>query len=326
VLLTGGAGFIGSNLARHWSTQHPGDELVVFDALTYAGHRESLQDLEDAHRLRFIRGDIRDLSATAAALEGVELVLHLAAESHNDRAIADPIRFLESNVVGTGTLLEACRQRDVRRIHHVSTDEVFGMLPLDSAERFTETSMYRPRGPYPASKAGADHVVRAWGETYGLRYTISNCGNNLGPYQYPEKFIPLSILRLMQGHPIQLYGDGLHVRDWIYVTDHCEALDLIAHRGRLGSTYLVSAESEVSNREVARRLVRMFGKDDRAIALTSDRQGHDRRYALDPGRLRDELGWRPQHTFDEALGLTVEWYRSHSEWWQPFVDAGQVKL
>ena len=322
VLLTGGAGFIGANLAHYWSAHHPDDEVVVYDALTYAGHRESLQDLEDRPRFRFVHGDIRDRAAVGAALEGVDLVLHLAAESHNDRAIQEPLRFLETNVVGTGALLEECRRRDIGRFHHVSTDEVFGTLPLGSPDRFTEGSMYRPRGPYPASKAGADHLVRAWGETYGLRYTISNCGNNLGPYQFPEKLIPLSIVRLLRNQTIQLYGDGHHVRDWIYVLDHCEAIDLIAHRGTLGATYLVSAENELSNRAVAERLIHLFGRNEQSIELIADRPGHDRRYALDSRHLREELGWRPRHDFDTALRSTVEWYRTHTAWWEPFLALG----
>ena len=324
VLLTGGAGFIGANLAHYWVTHYPDDELVVFDALTYAGHRESIAELDHHPKFRFIRGNIGDRAAVGAALEGVDLILHLAAESHNDRAIQHPLRFLETNVLGTGVLLEEARRRDIGRFHHVSTDEVFGMLSLDSPDRFNEESPYRPRGPYPASKAGADHLVRAWGETYGLRFTISNCGNNLGPYQFPEKLIPHSIVRLLQGQRLQLYGDGRHVRDWIFVQDHCEAIDLISHRGTVGSTYVVSAESELSNRDVAGRLVRLFGQDDHAIEFIADRPGHDRRYALDPRRLREELGWRPRQDFDTALRLTVDWYRSHTSWWQPLVDAGQA--
>jgi dTDP-glucose 4,6-dehydratase len=326
VLLTGGAGFIGANLAHYWTSRHPDDELVVFDALTYAGNRESIRSLESRPGFRFVKGNIRDRSAIRDALAGVELVLHLAAESHNDRAIREPLLFLQTNVMGTGVLLEECRRQDTARFHHVSTDEVFGMLPLDTPERFTEDSPYRPRGPYPASKASGDHLVRAWGETYGIRFTISNSGNNLGPYQFPEKLIPLSIVRLLQGRTVQLYGDGRHVRDWIYVEDHCEAIDLIARGGTLGATYLVSAENEHSNRDVAERLVRLFGRDEHSIELIADRPGHDRRYALDPRRLHEELGWRPQHTFDAALQMTVDWYRTHASWWEPLLTTpGKAK-
>jgi dTDP-glucose 4,6-dehydratase len=319
VLLTGGAGFIGANLAHHWSAHYPDDEIVVFDALTYAGHRDSIRELETRRHFRFVHADIGDRDALRTALEGADLVLHLAAESHNDRAIQDPMRFLQTNVVGTGILLEECRRIDLPRFHHVSTDEVFGMLPLDTADRFTEDSPYRPRGPYPASKAASDHLVRAWGETYGLRYTISNSGNNLGPYQFPEKLIPLSIIRLLRNQPVQLYGDGRHVRDWIYVDDHCEAIDLVAHRGKTGATYLVSAELELSNRAVIERLLRLFGRDAGSIEFVADRPGHDRRYALDPRRLKEELGWRPRYNFDRALKATVDWYRAHAGWWEPLL-------
>jgi dTDP-glucose 4,6-dehydratase len=324
VLLTGGAGFIGANLAHYWTAHYPDDELVVYDALTYAGHRESIRDLEGLRGFRFVHGSITDRAATGAALENVDLVLHLAAESHNDRAIRDPLLFVRTNVLGTGVLLEECRRRDIARFHHVSTDEVFGMLPLDRPDRFTEDSPYRPRSPYPASKAAADHLVRAWGQTYGIRYTLSNSGNNLGPYQFPEKLIPLSIVRLLQGQTIQLYGDGRHVRDWIFVEDHCEAIDLIAHRGALGATYLVSAENELSNRAVAERLLRLFDRDERSIELVADRPGHDRRYALDPRRLREELGWRPLHDFDTALRQTVDWYRTHTSWWEPLLTTSRT--
>lgn len=319
VLLTGGAGFIGANLAHYWTSQHPDDELVVFDALTYAGRRESILELEGRPGFQFVHGDIADRTTMRAALDDVDLVLHLAAESHNDRAIQDPMLFLRTNIFGTAALLEECRRRDIARFHHVSTDEVFGMLPLDQPDRFTEDSPYRPRGPYPASKAAADHLVRAWGETYGVRYTISNSGNNVGPYQFPEKLIPLSIVRLLRGQVIQLYGDGLHVRDWIYVVDHCEAIDAIAHRGINAATYLVSAENELSNLAVARRLLHLFNRGESDIEFIADRPGHDRRYALDPRRLREELGWRPRHAFDAALRSTVDWYRTHASWWEPLL-------
>ena len=319
VLLTGGAGFIGANLTHYWTSHYPEDELVILDALTYAGHRESIRELEGRPRYRFVQGDIGDREKVRALLDGTDLVLHLAAESHNDRAIRDPMRFLQTNVMGTAALLEECRRRDIPRFHHVSTDEVFGMLPLNTPDRFTEDSPYRPRGPYSASKAAGDHLVRAWGETYGLHYTISNCGNNLGPFQFPEKLIPLSIIRLLRGQKIQLYGDGRHVRDWIYVADHCEAVDQIAHRGTPSTTYLVSAENEVSNRDVALRLIRLFGRDEGWIEYVADRPGHDRRYALDPRRLRKDLGWHPKYGFDDALRATVEWYRAHQDWWEPLL-------
>ncbi len=319
VVLTGGAGFIGSNLAHHWAARHPEDTVLVVDALTYAGRRESLADLNHRPGFSFLKGDITDPHVWDEALPGTDLVLHLAAETHNDRAIADPLVFVRTNVLGTAQLLEGCRRHDVPRLHHVSTDEVFGSLALDSPDRFDENSPYRPRGPYSASKASADHLVRAWSETYGLAYTLSNCGNNFGPFQHPEKFIPLAITRALRGGRIPLYGDGKNVRDWIYVIDHCEAVDLIAHRGQVGSTYLVSAENELSNLEVLRRLLALLGTDWKIVEHVTDRPGHDRRYALDPGRLKAELGWQPRFTFDEGLEATVEWYRAHETWWSPLL-------
>lgn len=319
VVITGGAGFIGSNLVHLWAKTHPEDDLVVFDLLTYAGRRESLADLEGSAHYRFVRGDVADPEAVRSALRGAELVVHLAAESHNDRAIRDPAPFVRTNVVGTATLLEACRALDIPRLHHVSTDEVFGSLDLADGARFTDESPYRPRGPYSASKAAADHLVRAWSVTYGLRATLSNCGNNYGPFQFPEKLIPLAVTRLLTGGRVPLYGDGLHVRDWIYVDDHCRALDAVCHRGRPGTTYLVSAESEVANREVVAEVLRALHAPPTAVERVADRPGHDRRYALDPSRLKSELGWTARVPFPEGIARTVAWYREHPDWWRPLV-------
>ncbi len=302
-------------------SRHPEDEIVVFDGLTYAGRRESLVDLERLPMFQFVQGDICNPQEVESALAGADMVVHLAAESHNDRAVRDPMPFVRTNVEGTATLLEACRKLDVPRFHHVSTDEVFGSLALDGTDKFTEESPYRPRGPYSASKASADHLVRAWFETYGLPVTLSNCSNNFGPYQYPEKLISLSITRLLTGGKIPLYGDGLHVRDWIFVEDHCEALDMIAHHGRPGRTYLVSAEMELSNIDLIHRILRYFGRGEDAIEKVRDRPGHDRRYALDSHFLREELGWQPTHNFDSALRLTIEWYRRHEAWWRPLLPS-----
>ncbi len=319
VVVTGAAGFIGSNLVHHWLERHPDDELTAVDALTYAGRRESVADLEGRARFELKVADIADAAAMTEALRGAELVLHLAAETHNDRAIADPLPFVRTNVLGTAVLLEACRKGDVRRFHHVSTDEVYGSLGLEEPRRFTEESPYRPRGPYSSSKAASDHLVRAWHETYGLPVTISNCGNNFGPYQHPEKFVPRAITSLLRGESVPLYGDGRNVRDWIYVADHCEALELIARRGRSGSTYLVSAENELANRDLVARLAARLGRGPEVVRPVPDRLGHDRRYALDPSRLREELGWRPRVGLDEALDRTVRWYRDNPRWWSPLV-------
>lgn len=304
---------------------HPDDEVVVLDALTYAGHRESLAQAELSHRLEFVHGSILEPHVVARTLRGADLVIHLAAETHNDRAIKAPMPFVDTNIVGTATLLEACRQLDVPRFHHVSTDEVFGSLDLNTPEKFTEESPYRPRGPYAASKAAADHLVRSWYETYGLRVTITNCSNNFGPYQHPEKLIPLSITRLIGGGTVPVYGDGLNVRDWIFVEDHCAALDLVAHEGRAGTTYLISAGVELSNLEVVRRIIHRFGRGDEAIEYVRDRPGHDRRYALDARRISEELGWHPVVDFDQALAETVEWYRHNEQWWKPLApSSGRV--
>lgn len=320
VLVTGGAGFIGTNLVHYWMRSHPEDEVTVVDALTYAGRRDSLQDLDNNPRFSFRQENIGDAVMMEKTVAGADLVLNLAAESHNDRAIANPLPFVTTNVLGTAVLLEACRKTDVKRFHHVSTDEVYGSLELDDTGRFTESSPYRPRGPYSASKAASDHLVRAWSETYGLPVTISNCGNNFGPYQFPEKLIPLAITRLIRNLPVPLYGDGKNVRDWIYVEDHIAAIDVISHRGRLGATYLVSAEQEMSNRSVIDILTRMFGRGSDTIEFVQDRPGHDRRYALDPTRLKSELGWTARTNFREALARTVKWYQEHRDWWAPLID------
>jgi dTDP-glucose 4,6-dehydratase len=320
VVITGGAGFIGSNLTHRWILTHPEDSVVVLDALTYAGRRESLLPLEQLPRFQFVHGDICDPRTVGSTLTGADLVVHLAAESHNDRAVKDPMPFIRTNVEGTAALLEACRKLDIPRFHHVSTDEVFGSLSLEDRQGFTEETPYRPRGPYSASKASADHLVRAWFETYGLPVTLSNCSNNFGPYQYPEKLIALAIARLLSGGKVPLYGDGLHVRDWIFVEDHCEALDVIAHHGKPGRTYLVSAGMELPNIDVVHRILAQFGKGEEGIERVADRPGHDRRYALDAGRLREELGWKPRHDFDTALKMTIDWYRQNENWWRPLLS------
>jgi dTDP-glucose 4,6-dehydratase len=320
VVITGGAGFIGSNLARYWAATHPDDELVILDALTYAGVRESIEDLLRSNKATLARADVCDREAVHAVLDGASLVLHLAAETHVDRSIADPMPFVRTNVVGTQTLLEEARRLDLPRFHHVSTDEVFGSLPLEPrGQRFGLTTPYDPHSPYAASKAASDHLVRAYFATYGLAATLSNCGNNYGPYQHPEKLIPNFITRLLFGHKLPLYGDGANVRDWIHVEDHCRALDVISHRGAPGATYLVGADQERSNLEVTHALLRAFGKDDHAIERVSDRLGHDRRYAIDSSFLRESLGWSSLMSFDDGLVQTIQWYREHDAWWRPLL-------
>ena len=329
VLVTGGAGFIGSNLLR-WLLAHDSALRVVnYDSLTYAGNLESLEDVQRQHgpsgdgRYTFVHGDIRDFDAVAAALrvyDGVDAVLHLAAESHVDRSIMGPEIFVDTNVRGTLVLLEACRaelERTVRpfRLVHVSTDEVYGSLgPTDPA--FTETTPLAPNSPYSASKAASDLLVRSYVETFGLPAVVTRCSNNYGPFQFPEKLIPLMITRALQDQPLPVYGDGLNVRDWLYVEDHAEALWTVLQRGRIGATYNVGGSSELPNLDVVRRLLRALGKPESLISFVRDRPGHDRRYAMDTTRIRSELGWRPRHDFAAGLDATVRWYLAHETWWR----------
>ncbi len=321
ILVTGGAGFIGSNLLHYWTSRYPEDSVTCLDLLTYAGHMDSIKELVDSGRIRFIRGDIRDGKAVASAMEGMDAVIHLAAESHVDRSIASPHDFLTTNVMGTMVLLEEARRRDLKRFHHVSTDEVFGSLPLETEEKFTERSPYAPNSPYAASKASSDHLVRAYSSTYGIRSTVTNCGNNYGPRQHPEKLIPRCLSLLLTGGKAPVYGSGRNVRDWIYVEDHCSAIDAVLHRGREGGTYLVSGGFELSNIELVRRMVAMLGLPRERIEFVADRPGHDLRYALDDSRLRGELGWKPSWSFEDGLQSTVRWYRENAGWWRPFTGA-----
>ena len=322
VVVTGGAGFIGANLLHYWIREHPEDELITLDLLTYAGHRTSIADLEQDGTLQFVQGNVADAKVVESTLRGADLVLHLAAESHVDRSIADPSAFLATNVMGTFTVLEAARRMDVKRTHVVSTDEVYGSLPLDRPEvRFVPGTPYAPRNPYSASKAAADHLARSYHNTYGLPVTLSNCGNNYGPYQHPEKLIPLAISRLLDGRKVPVYGDGRNVRDWIYVEDHCRALDAIVRRGRLGETYLIGAQEEKSNLELVQTLLRLMSKARDDLEFVPDRPGHDLRYAIDSRPSQEALDWHPTVRFEEGLARTIEWYRSHRSWWEPLRTA-----
>ena len=324
IIVTGGCGFIGSNFVRWVAREHPEVHITVLDKLTYAGNPENIAGLDPA-RVELVVGDICDAGLLDRLIPGHDAVVHYAAESHNDNSIADPAPFLRTNVEGTFALVEACRKFGVR-YHHVSTDEVYGDLALDDPARFTEETPYRPSSPYSSTKAASDMLVRAWVRTYGLRATISNCSNNYGPYQHPEKFIPRQITNVIDGVRPRLYGDGRNVRDWIHTEDHSSAVWTILTRGRVGETYLIGADGERSNIDVLRAILRAMGRPEDAFDWVKDRPGHDRRYAIDPTKLRRELGWEPAHT-DFAAGLerTIAWYRDHEPWWRAAKDAAEAR-
>jgi dTDP-glucose 4,6-dehydratase len=324
LLVTGAAGFIGSNFVNYWVDAHPGDTVVAYDALTYAGNRANLAGLED--RVAFVHGDIGDLDGAAGALKDydIDTVVNFAAESHNSLAILDPGLFFRTNVVGTQTLLEACRRVGVGRFHHISTCEVYGDLDLDSDEAFTEQTPYRPRTPYNASKAGADHAVRAYFYTYGLPVTITNCANNYGPFQFPEKVVPLFTTRALDDLPLPLYASTGNRREWIHALDHCSAIDAVLSRGQIGETYHVGTGLEASILEIADRILEILGKPASLKTIVADRPSHDRRYLLDAGRIRTELGWEPAISWESGLAETVRWYAEHRQWWEPLRDRAPV--
>lgn len=319
LLVTGGAGFIGSNFILHWLKKYPEYTIINLDKLTYAGNLENLTSIEKDPRYTFVQGDICDAQLVNSLMSNnkIEAVVHFAAESHVDRSIMDPAPFVKTNVEGTYVLLQAALKNNVKRFHHISTDEVFGALPLESQDRFNEQSPYNPRSPYSASKAASDHLVRAYYTTYKLPVTISNCSNNFGPYQFPEKLIPLAITNVLEEEKIPIYGDGLYVRDWLYVEDHCEAIDLILQNGKIGETYFIGGlTNDLSNLDVIKQILSLMGKDETSIELVKDRPGHDRRYAIDWKKINQELGWKPRHSFKEALQETIQWYSTHQNWWK----------
>jgi dTDP-glucose 4,6-dehydratase len=317
LLVTGGAGFIGANFIQYWFTHHPNDYVVNVDVLTYAGNLENLTSVVSNPNYQFIRADITDVPAVARAMKGIDVVVHFAAESHVDRSIHEPSPFVNTNVVGTHVLLNAALQEGVKRFHHISTDEVFGSLELGSKERFNEITRYDPRSPYAASKASSDHLVRAYYHTYGLPITITNCSNNFGPYHFPEKLIPLAITNILEGKKIPVYGDGKNVRDWLYVEDHCRAIEVILMDGKIGETYCVGGLTEdIDNLTVVKKILSYMHKDVSMIEFVKDRQGHDRRYAMDWSKIQRELGWKPHFDFDTYLERTIEWYITHEDWWK----------
>jgi dTDP-glucose 4,6-dehydratase len=320
VLVTGGAGFIGANFV-HWTRRNrPEVEVTVLDALTYAADGSSL-----AGAAPLVQGDICDAALVDRLVGESDLVVHFAAETHNDNSLSDPSPFVQTNVVGTFTILEAVRRHGVR-LHHVSTDEVYGDLELDDPERFTEATPYNPSSPYSSTKAGSDLLVRAWVRSFGLTATISNCSNNYGPYQHVEKFIPRQVTNVLDGGRPKLYGDGLNVRDWIHVDDHNSAVWAIIDKGRSGETYLIGADGEETNKSVVEAILRELGQPEDAYDLVRDRPGHDRRYAIDSSRLRTELGWTPEYPdFTAGLKATIAWYRENESWWRPQKSATEAK-
>ncbi|MBR2683190.1 MAG: dTDP-glucose 4,6-dehydratase [Atopobiaceae bacterium] len=324
IIVTGGCGFIGSNFVHYVVNNHPGVHVTVLDKLTYAGNPENIAGLPK-DRVELVVGDICDAELLARLVPDHDAIVHFAAESHNDNSIADPSPFLRTNVEGTYQLLEACRKHDVR-LHHVSTDEVYGDLALDDPTRFTEETPYHPSSPYSSTKAASDMLVRAWVRTYGVKATISNCSNNYGPYQHIEKFIPRQITNIICGIKPKLYGDGLNVRDWIHTEDHSSAVWTILTRGVVGETYLIGADGEKNNIDVLHAILEGMGKDADDFDWVRDRPGHDRRYAIDSSKLRRELGWMPAHTdFAEGLAATIAWYRENEDWWRPVKEATEKK-
>lgn len=342
ILITGGAGFIGSNFVHHWYENYPSDRIIVLDALTYAGNRQNLADIEGKANLRFVKGNICDraLVDRLLAQESISAIAHFAAESHVDRSIVAPDAFVQTNVVGTFTLLEAFRHHwekqgkpEHYRFLHVSTDEVYGSLDPDDPA-FTETTPYAPNSPYSASKAGSDHLVRAYHHTYGLPTLITNCSNNYGPYHFPEKLIPLICINILLGKPLPIYGDGLNIRDWLHVWDHCRALDIVINQGKPGEIYNIGGNSEIKNIDLVKRICGLMDKlapnlpvspASKLITFVKDRPGHDRRYAINATKIKTELGWEPQQTISTGLRQTVEWYINHRHWWESILERLEVK-
>jgi len=324
VLVTGGAGFIGSNFIHYWIKNHPEDLITNLDKLTYAGNLESLKDVERNSNYKFVQGDICDPELVSKLMSQTDIVVHFAAESHVDRSIMEPAVFVMTNTVGTQVLLDAAFKNKIKHFHHISTDEVFGSLKLNSKEKFNEKTAFKPNSPYAASKAGSDMLVRAYFKTYGLPVTITNTSNNYGSYQFPEKFMPLAITNLLEGKKIPLYGDGLNVRDWLYVEDHCRVIDLVLEKGQLGETYCIGGMTEdVNNLTVLKKICQIMGKNENSIEFIKDRPGHDRRYALDWTKAKNKLGYKPQYDFETWLEKTINWYRKNEWWWKPLKERQQ---
>lgn len=328
LIVTGGAGFIGANFVYYELRTHPEDRIVCYDVLTYAGNIATLDEAKRSPNFTFVRGDIADRAAVYALFEREkpDVVINFAAESHVDRSIENPEIFLQTNIIGTSILLDACRKYGITRYHQVSTDEVYGDLPLDRPDLFfTEETPLHTSSPYSSSKASADLLVQAYARTYGLPVSISRCSNNYGAFQFPEKLIPLMIIRALRGEKLPVYGDGLNVRDWLHVDDHCAAIDAIVRRGDAGEIYNVGGHNERSNIDVVRTILRLLGKGEELISYVEDRKGHDRRYAIDPAKIGRDLGWQPETSFEDGIRSTIRWYEEHQEWWEDIVS-GSYRL
>jgi len=323
IIVTGGAGFIGSNFVFHMLKAHPDYRIICLDKLTYAGNLSTLEPVMDNPNFRFVKADICDKEAVDKLFEEEkpDVVVNFAAESHVDRSIENPQVFLETNITGTSVLMDACRKHGILRYHQVSTDEVYGDLPLDRPDLFfTENTPIHTSSPYSSSKAGADLLVLAYYRTYGLPVTISRCSNNYGPYHFPEKLIPLMIIRALHDESLPVYGDGLNVRDWLYVEDHCKAIDLIIHKGKVGEVYNVGGHNEMANIDIVKLILKELGKSEDLITYVTDRKGHDRRYAIDPTKIHNELGWLPETKFADGIVKTIKWYLDNEAWWQPIIS------
>ncbi|MBR5425807.1 MAG: dTDP-glucose 4,6-dehydratase [Clostridiales bacterium] len=323
IIVTGGAGFIGSNFIFHMLSSHPEYRIICLDKLTYAGNLSTLKDIMDNPRFRFVKLDICDREGVYRLFreENPDIVVNFAAESHVDRSIVDPSVFLQTNVVGTGVLMDACREFGNIRYHQVSTDEVYGDLPLDQPDLFfTEETPLHTSSPYSASKAGADLLVLAYHRTFGLPVTISRCSNNYGPYHFPEKLIPLMIANCLNNKPLPVYGKGLNVRDWLYVEDHCRAIDLIIHKGKIGEVYNIGGHNEMRNIDIVKMICKELGRPESLITYVEDRKGHDMRYAIDPTKIHQELGWLPETKFADGIKKTISWYLEHRDWWEEIIS------
>ena len=328
VIVTGGAGFIGSNFIFHMLSEHPDYRIVCVDKLTYAGNLSTLAPVMEAPNFRFCKLDICDREGVYGLFEEEkpDIVVNFAAESHVDRSIEDPSVFLQTNIIGTSVLMDACRKYGNIRYHQVSTDEVYGDLPLDRPDLFfTEETPIHTSSPYSSSKAGADLLVQAYNRTFGLPTTISRCSNNYGPYHFPEKLIPLMIINCLHDKPLPVYGEGLNVRDWLYVEDHCKAIDLVIHKGRIGEVYNIGGHNEMRNIDIVKLIVHALGKSEDLITYVTDRKGHDLRYAIDPTKIHNELGWLPETKFADGIRKTIDWYLENKDWWEPIVSGEYTK-